>query len=79
MQNDLDGVIVFGGTNDFGHNPTADFGSFDDFTKETTLSFYASLHRLFTGLYNKYRSKPIIIMLPIHHGSKVDVPEYIFN
>jgi len=76
MPNDLDLVIVFGGTNDFGHTNTADFGQFGDGTNPNTFTFYAGLHRLFNALNTKYRKVPVVIMTPIHHGVEVDTPEY---
>lgn len=79
LADDLDGVVVFGGTNDFGHTLTAPFGTFDDYTDEDIYSFYAGCHRTFKQLYDKYRGKPIVVMLPLHHGYEVDTPEYIFN
>ena len=79
MSNDLDAVVVFEGTNDFGHPNTAVFGEFTDYTDQNKYTFYAGLHRMCKQLYNKYRCKPIIIMLPIHHGYEVDTPEVIFN
>ena len=62
MDNDADAVVVFGGTNDFGHGD-AEIGSFDDRTPDT---FYGACHYLFSGLVNKYPGKPIIIMTPTH-------------
>lgn len=79
LASDLDGVVVFGGTNDFGHTLTAPFGTFDDYTDNDVYSFYAGCHRTFKQLYDKYRGKPIVVMLPLHHGYEIDNPEYIFN
>ena len=79
LADDLDAVVVFGGTNDFGHASTAQFGAFDDYTDPDKYSFYACCHRMCKQLYNKFRGKPIIIMTPIHHGYEVDTAEYIFN
>lgn len=79
LADDLDAVVVFGGTNDFGHASTAQFGTFDDYTDPDKYSFYAGCHRMCKQLYNKFRGKPIIIMTPIHHGYEVDTAEYIFN
>lgn len=79
LADDLDAVVVFGGTNDFGHTQTAPFGTFDDYTDPDIYSFYAGCHRMCKQLYNKFRGKPIIIMTPIHHGYELDTPEYIFN
>ena len=79
MQKNLDMVIVFGGTNDFGHATTADFGAFTDGPKVGKYTFYAGLHRLFKGLHDRYPKIPVVIMLPIHHGTEIDMPEYIIN
>ena len=84
MADDLDIILVFGGTNDFGHSPqnnhqTEEFGQFTDGAKENLYTFYAGLFRLFKKLYNKYRGKPIIVLTPLHHGVEVDQPEFIFN
>ena len=79
MPKNLDMVIVFGGTNDFGHTDTADFGEFSDGTKVSKYTFYAGLHRLFSGLRNRYPKIPVVIMLPIHHGTEIDQKEYVVN
>ena len=79
MSLSLDMVVVFGGTNDFGHANTAEFGEFSDGPKTTKYTFYAGLHRLFKGLRDRYPNKPVVIMLPIHHGTEIDMPEYIIN
>lgn len=79
MQKNLDMVIVFGGTNDFGHATTAEFGAFTDGPKVGKYTFYAGLHRLFKGLHDRYPKIPVVIMLPIHHGTEIDMPEYIIN
>ncbi len=74
-------VIVFGGTNDFGHTDTAEFGAFTDGPKAGKYTFYAGLHRLFKGLYDRFmkRGIPVVIMLPIHHGTEIDAKEFIIN
>ncbi|MBQ9294829.1 MAG: SGNH/GDSL hydrolase family protein [Bacteroidaceae bacterium] len=79
LTNDL--VIVFGGTNDFGHSNTAEFGAFTDGPKTGKYTFYAGLHRLFKGLYDRFmkRGTPVVVMLPIHHGTEIDTPEYTIN
>lgn len=79
MRKDLDLLIVFGGTNDFGHTSTAAFGQFSDGTNPNTFTFYAGLHRLFSKLYKMYRGKPVVIMTPIHHGVEVDAAEYTYS
>ncbi len=59
---DADLVVVFGGTNDYGHGD-APLGSFSDRTPDT---FYGACHYLFSGLIKKYLGKPIVIMTPLH-------------
>lgn len=75
----VDMVVVFGGTNDFGHTSTAEFGAFTDGPKVGKYTFYAGLHRLFKGLHDRFPKIPVVIMLPIHHGTEIDTPEYIIN
>jgi len=62
MEDDADVVVVFGGTNDYGHGD-ASIGGFMDRTPET---FYGACHYLFSGLIKKYLGKPIIVMTPLH-------------
>lgn len=62
MDDDADAVVVFGGTNDFGHGD-ARIGGFSDRTPDT---FYGACHYLFSGLIKKYVGKPIVIMTPLH-------------
>lgn len=66
MEPDADVVVVFGGTNDFGHGD-APFGSFDD--REET-SFYGALHVLCTRLIQKYPRAEIVFMTPLHRLSE---------
>ncbi len=62
MTDDADAVVVFGGTNDYGHGD-APLGYFDDRTPDT---FYGACHYLFSNLIKKYIGKPVIIMTPLH-------------
>lgn len=62
METDADAVVVFGGTNDFGHGD-APIGDFSDRTPKT---FYGALHTLYTSLIEKYFGKPIIVLTPLH-------------
>jgi lysophospholipase L1-like esterase len=65
MDNDADLIVVFGGTNDFGHSATAPFGTMAD---RTDISFYGGLHVLMSGLVNKYLGKTIVFMTPLHRS-----------
>ncbi len=62
MDPDADIIVVFGGTNDFGHG-NAPLGSFDDRHNET---FYGACHVLFRSLLEKYPDKPIVVLTPLH-------------
>ncbi len=62
MDADADIIVVFGGTNDFGHGD-APFGSFDDKTPDT---FRGALNVLCTSLIEKYPGKVVVIMTPLH-------------
>ena len=59
---EADGVVVFGGTNDYGHGD-APIGIFSDRTPDT---FYGACHDLYTKLIAKYPGKPIVILTPLH-------------
>ena len=67
MNHDADAVVVFGGTNDFGHGtiPLGDMDSRDIHT------FYGGLQCLCTFLINTYKDKPIIFMTPLHRLNEV--------
>lgn len=68
MEEDADLVVVFGGTNDFGHGD-APFGAFDDRTAET---FCGALHELYTSLLEKYPEAVIMVMTPLHRCGECD-------
>lgn len=67
MNHDADAVVVFGGTNDFGHGtiPLGDMDSRDIHT------FYGGLHSLCMFLINTYKDKPIVFMTPLHRLNEV--------
>ena len=60
MIDDADIVVVFGGTNDFGHGD-APFGVMSDRTNDT---FYGALHVLYQKLCQRYPSAQIVVMTP---------------
>ena len=66
MPADVDVVVVFGGTNDFGHGD-ARFGSFED---RDEYSFYGALHALLQMLITKYPYAHIVYMTPMHRLSE---------
>ena len=66
MDPDADVVVVFGGTNDFGHGDAA-FGNFSDRTADT---FCGALHELYTALLEKYPEAVIMVMTPLHRDTE---------
>ncbi len=62
MDKDADVIVVFGGTNDFGHGD-APIGAFADRTPDT---FYGALHYLYTYLMTEYPSAQIFVCTPLH-------------
>ena len=68
MDSEADVVVVFGGTNDFGHGDAkiGNMKSRDEYT------FYGALHSLCTSLINKYPNSEIIFMTPLHRVSEDD-------
>ena len=69
MDNDADIVVVFGGTNDFGHGD-APLGTMSD---RTPYTFYGALHCLYTALTEKYPGVPIVVLTPLHRITE-DIP-----
>lgn len=68
MQNNTDIVVVFGGTNDYGHGD-APLGKFSDRTQHT---FYGACHELFQKLTNKYPESIIVVMTPLHRVDELN-------
>ncbi len=66
MNADADIVVVFGGTNDFGHGD-APLGSFSDRTADT---FYGACHLLYTRLIERYPAALIVILTPLHRENE---------
>ncbi len=66
MPADMDVVVVFGGTNDFGHGD-ARFGCFED---RDEYSFFGALHALLQMLIEKYPYAHIVYMTPMHRLSE---------
>lgn len=68
MDPDADLIVVFGGTNDFGHGD-APFGASEDRTADT---FCGALHELYTSLLKKYPEAVIMVMTPLHRASECE-------
>ena len=66
MDNDADVIVIFGGTNDFGHGD-APIGAMND---RTPYSFYGALHTLYISLIEKYPESQIVVLTPLHRGNE---------
>ena len=80
MDDDASLVVVFGGTNDFGHGD-APIGTPDDRTPET---FWGACHYLMSEVINKFPEARIVFMTPLHRESEanknvngVDLAHYV--
>ena len=62
MDADADIIVVFGGTNDFGHGD-AGLGMFSDRTADT---YYGGLHELYLKLIERYPESKIVVLTPLH-------------
>lgn len=62
MDPDADIIVVFGGTNDFGHG-NAEMGTPDDRTSDT---FWGAAHVLFQKLLQRYPAAQIVVLTPLH-------------
>lgn len=63
---DADVVVVFGGTNDFGHGD-APFGTMTDRTED---SFCGAFHLLLQRLIRRYPKAQLVVMTPLHRDSE---------
>ena len=66
MEDDAELVVLFGGTNDFGHGD-APIGNSDDRDPST---FYGACHFIMKGLIEKYPEAVIVVMTPLHRASE---------
>ena len=64
MEDDAQLVVLFGGTNDYGHGD-APIGSPEDRDPAT---FYGACHFLMKGLIEKYPESTIVVMTPLHRA-----------
>ncbi len=68
MDPDADVVVVFGGTNDFGHGD-APLGCAQDRAPTT---FYGACHTLMRSLIEKYPQAAIVVLTPLHRCNEDD-------
>ncbi len=66
MDPDADIIVVFGGTNDFGHGD-APLGTASD---RTVFTFYGALHVLYSTLVTRYPEAVIVVLTPLHRTNE---------
>lgn len=71
MDPDADAVVVFGGTNDWGHGD-APLGVMAD---RSPYTFYGALHTLYRSLLEKYPEAEIVAVTPLHRLGENDPEE----
>ena len=75
MDGEADLVLVFGGTNDFGHGD-APLGEMSDRTPDT---FYGALHTLYGALLMRYPAAVIVVLTPLHRLQEDDPAKNTFR
>ena len=65
----FDFIVIFGGTNDFGHGD-ADFGVFSDRTPDT---FYGALHTLYKTVTEMHPESKIVVLTPIFRTDDIEL------
>lgn len=68
MDRDADAIVIFGGTNDFGHGD-AELGTPADRTYET---FYGACHQLFGYVRATWPRAKILVLTPLHRLNEDD-------
>lgn len=66
MAADADAVVVFGGTNDYGHGD-APLGVPGDRDPHT---FYGACHNLMGRLLERYAGRPVVFLTPLHRSDE---------
>lgn len=66
IKEDPDLILIFGGTNDFGHGD-APFGCFEDRTPHT---YCGACHYIYSYLLEKYPNARIVVLTPLHRVSE---------
>lgn len=66
LDEDADIIIVFGGTNDFGHGD-APLGQMED---RSPYTFYGACHTLMTRLLERFTEKTIVFITPLHRHNE---------
>lgn len=71
IEGKYDFLVVFGGTNDFGHGD-AEIGAFSDRTPDT---FYGALHTLYNTLIENHPEAEIVVVTPISRYVESGLPK----
>ena len=66
MPKDMDMVVVFGGTNDYGHGDAL----LGDIDSNDLYTFNGALNSLISQLKNDYPNKPIVMLTPLHRTNE---------
>lgn len=69
IEQDADAIVIFGGTNDFGHGD-APMGEFGDKTPDT---FYGALYVLFGKMIERCPLAQFVVMTPLHRMSEDEI------
>ncbi len=64
-----DALVIFGGTNDYGHGD-ARIGSMDD---DTEYTFYGALNRLYRKAVADFGAENVVVLTPMHRTNDTDL------
>lgn len=67
MPRDVDTIVVFGGTNDYGHENGVELG---EITSNDNFTFNGALNNLINLLKNNYPTSTIVILTPLHRTNE---------
>ena len=73
MDRNADAVVVFGGTNDYGHGD-APFGDIDS-DSDDIYTFCGAVNSIITKLQKDFEGKKIVFMTPLHRRTEME-PSY---
>lgn len=71
LADDADLIVVFGGTNDWGHGD-APLGDMED---RTPWTFFGALHTLYTDLISRFPDRLIVVLTPLHRLNEEDLTD----
>ncbi len=77
MDRNSDAVVVFGGTNDYGHGD-APFGDIDS-DSDDIYTFCGAVNSLITKLQKDFKDKKIVFMTPLHRRDEMEHTDVIIE